>query len=287
MLAQLIKGAVVAGGVAVSFGLPLITRSPRLPSPETVEVTPRAFVYRLAGDFQLSGRPVDAPAVTIARRSSLQIMKRRVTAAEYDRCAATGACKPTSPQGRVAPGVPAVKVSWDDATAYASWLSKQTGYAWRLPTDEEWAFAAGSRFYDDALSTAATADSSARWLARYEKEAKLASQDQRPRPAGMFGENEFGLLDLSGNVWEWTNTCFTRRSLDSKSCQRFDIAITASVYKRIASSVRIEGRCNLPCLLPHQHQRLWPSVGDEIAFRALLYPDQVFLPGVDARDRVQ
>ena len=41
---------------------------------------------------------------------------------------------------------PAVQVSWRDADAYAAWLSRQTGETYRLPTDEEWAYAAGSRY---------------------------------------------------------------------------------------------------------------------------------------------
>ena len=44
-----------------------------------------------------------------------------------------------------------------DASHYAAWLSRQTGEFWRLPTDAEWAFAAGSRFADDGLGLAANA----------------------------------------------------------------------------------------------------------------------------------
>jgi formylglycine-generating enzyme required for sulfatase activity len=121
-----------------------------------------------------------------------------------------------SPLEHFDPNLPAVQVSWQDATAYATWLSAKTGETWRLPTDEEWVFAAGSRFHDDALSVAASRDPSVRWLARYEKESEQDALDQRPRPTGAFGANEYGLLDLSGNVWEWTNTCFIRQSLDAK-----------------------------------------------------------------------
>jgi formylglycine-generating enzyme required for sulfatase activity len=182
--------------------------------PETVELAARTFAYRMAGDFQNAGRSVDAPVATI-RYASLHVMKRQVTAAEYNRCVAFGACRPTTAdQG--ASDRPVVKVSWHDAAAYAAWLSMQTGYSWRLPTDDEWAFFAGSRFHDDALSIVDEADPAARWLARYEKEAKREPFDQRPRPTGAFGANEYGIVDLSGNVWEWTNTCFTRQTVDAK-----------------------------------------------------------------------
>jgi formylglycine-generating enzyme required for sulfatase activity len=60
-----------------------------------------------------------------------------------------------------------------------SWLSAKTGETWRLPTDEEWVFAEGSRFHDDALSVAASRDPSVRWLARYEKESEQETLDQR------------------------------------------------------------------------------------------------------------
>ena len=140
----------------------------------------------------------------------------QVTAAEYSRCVADAKCMARPSYGSSDPNLPAVQTSWEDATAYASWLSAKTGETWRLPTDEEWVFAAGSRFHDDALLVAASRDPSVRWLARYEKESEQEALDQRPRPAGAFGTNEYGLLDLSGNVWEWTNTCFIRQSLDAK-----------------------------------------------------------------------
>jgi len=204
---------------AVSFGIAstptVMSSSAQLDSVEEVDVVPRAFAYRMAGDFSQADRPVDAPLVAVVRTSVLHIMKQQVTAAEYDRCVAEARCMSRPSSESSDPNLPVAQTSWEDATAYASWLSGKTGETWRLPTDEEWVFAAGSRFHDDALSVAASRDPSVRWLARYEKESEQEILDQRPRPTGAFGANEYGLLDLSGNVWEWTNTCFIRQSLDA------------------------------------------------------------------------
>jgi formylglycine-generating enzyme required for sulfatase activity len=220
MPAQRTRSSVAVGTVAVFFSLfPAMafrSSSSEVISVETVEIAPRVFTYRMAGDFHLAGHPVDAPAVMIVRNDALRIMRRQVTASEYARCILAGQCRETSSESDSAKQFPAVNVSWEDATAYAEWLSKETGYSWRLPTDEEWAFAAGARFHDDALSIAATSDPSARWLARYEREAENSLSERRPRRIGAFGANEYGLLDLSGNVWEWTNTCFIRQSLDER-----------------------------------------------------------------------
>jgi formylglycine-generating enzyme required for sulfatase activity len=110
---------------------------------------------------------------------------------------------------------PAVKISWYDANAYARWLSRQLGVTYRLPTDEEWAFAAGSRFREGVLSDGAL-DPAQRWLQRYESEANGDEVlDNEPRSIGGFGINEHGVLDFSGNVWEWTNTCFAHHTLSS------------------------------------------------------------------------
>jgi formylglycine-generating enzyme required for sulfatase activity len=178
-----------------------------------VELQPGTASYRVAGDFTRAGKQAASPLVTVRLDVPLTIMKHQTSSADYQRCVDDGACLPLDSGVIVAVDRPAVQVNWHDANAYATWLSKKTGEHYRLPTDEEWAFAAGSKFRDDGLPVDEN-DPSKRWLARYERESDGVPADPQAHVFGSFGANENGLLDVGGNVWEWTSTCFVRTSLD-------------------------------------------------------------------------
>jgi formylglycine-generating enzyme required for sulfatase activity len=178
-----------------------------------VELLPGTASYRAAGDFTRAGKQAASPLVTVRFEAPLTIMKHQTSSADYQRCVDDGACQALDRDVMVAPDRPVVRVSWHDANAYAAWLSKKTGEHYRLPTDEEWAFAAGSKFRDDGLPVDEK-DPSKRWLARYERESDRAPADPQAHAFGSFGTNENGLLDVGGNVWEWTSTCFVRTVLD-------------------------------------------------------------------------
>jgi formylglycine-generating enzyme required for sulfatase activity len=187
-------------------------------APQTIVVAPRTVSYRAPGEYTRGGYPVDAPMRTVSIERPLTIMKHQVSKGEYARCVAQGACPAPEPEFST-PGqddVPATGVSFADARAYAAWLSRETGETWRLPTDEELVFAAGSRFPDEALGDAAGSTNRAdRWLETYRREtSRGAGRDGVPKSLGQFGENELGLSDFGGNVWEWTTTCFHRVNLD-------------------------------------------------------------------------
>ncbi|CAD5294464.1 Nitrate reductase [Bosea sp. 62] len=187
-----------------------------LPLPQTAVIPPATLLHRLDGEYSRANRPVDPPRVTVRIERPIEIMRYQVTVADYVRCVAAGACKHLdNPPGRG--DLPVTGVSYSDATDYAGWLSRATGTRWRLPKDLEWVHAAGSRFVDDARGLDGSETNPAlRWLADYEREAnRKASSDPAPRPVGSFGANEHGVHDIAGNVWEWTQTCLRRVSLDA------------------------------------------------------------------------
>jgi formylglycine-generating enzyme required for sulfatase activity len=180
--------------------------------PTLIELKPATVKYWAAGEFTRDGKPVDAPQVDVLVRRPLAIMAHQVANGEYRRCAADKACAPLADDTAANDNMPVVMVSWRDAQSYAAWLSRKVGVRYRLPTDEEWTYAAGSRAPDE--SPLGAGDAVKRWISRYDREAESQAGDSTPQMIGHFGANENGLLDVSGNVWEWTDTCYTRTALD-------------------------------------------------------------------------
>ncbi|MCY3818442.1 MAG: formylglycine-generating enzyme family protein [Gammaproteobacteria bacterium] len=116
---------------------------------------------------------------------------------------------------------PVVCVSWDDARAYAHWLSGETGESYRLPSEAEWEYAvrAGTdtaTYWGDASPDAChhmngPPDLGAEMKAQVSGESTdlLACRDdyRHSSTVGSFEPNGFGLYDMLGNAWEWTADC--------------------------------------------------------------------------------
>ncbi len=221
LLAMKLKAVLTVAALVGPFAMTAVTPSDTLPAAqEFAALKAEKFSYRMAGDFSRDGKPIAAPLRRIKLGSSLAIMTRQVTAAEYARCVDDGGC-PRVPQAAAADDMPMVGVSWRDATAYAQWMTRTTGKLHRLPTDEEWVFAAAEKASDDALPLTGAADPVRAWIARYEAETSRERPELlTPQPVGAFGRNTRGLQDVAGNVWEWTDTCFVRHDLERSGAAR-------------------------------------------------------------------
>ena len=190
-------------------------RPASMEAPQAITVPAGPFEYRDHGEFFKNGFAVDGPMVEGRTNAAITLMKYQVTEGEYRRCVQAGRCEAVAAAHVHGDDFPVTGVSFDDAVAYARWLSGATGEIWTLPTHEQLAVAAGSKFPDDALGVDPDSRNPAlRWLADYDRETRRkAESDPAPKIRGHFGENEFGLADFAGNVWEWTTTCQRRIDL--------------------------------------------------------------------------
>jgi toxoflavin biosynthesis protein ToxD len=221
-----------------------------------------AMVHVPAGSFRMGTREEDGPAIIaeykhahVQRRflakeapqhevetGEFEIGRYPVTNQEYaDFVAATGRAKPASWTGATYPegkaNHPVVRISHEDAVAYTEWLARETGRAYRLPTEAEWEKAArgtdgrlypwGNSFDPDRCNTL-----EGNTFAMLYKRARPVfnvvlrigsfvvdrgllgdrfDQALNTTPVGIYpdGASPYGALDLAGNAEEWVAEPFS------------------------------------------------------------------------------
>ncbi len=130
---------------------------------------------------------------------------------------------------------PVVHVAYADAEAYAAWIGKQ------LPTETEWEFAArggldGAEYaWGDALMPKGRPQANT-WQGEFPYENTLLDGYEGTSPVGKFPPNGYGLLDMIGNVWEWTTDWYAASHEPVSTCCAGDLR-AASVDPNDTSAI--------------------------------------------------
>jgi serine/threonine protein kinase len=174
------------------------------PSPTPTNTTKADLVAIAGGSFLMgraSGPPQETPAHPVAVQA-FQMDRTEVSNTEYAEFVKDTNHAPPSHWTGKKPQFgqelwPVVNVSFNDATAFAAWRSKRDRVTYRLPTEEEWEYAARNGERADLYPWGPDWKENAAVL----KEATPANVGSRAD-----GNNRWGVADLVGNVWEWTSS---------------------------------------------------------------------------------
>ena len=203
------------------------------------------------GDINGNGLANERPVVEKTIANSFAMQSKEVSVGEYEQFVANTGYKTEAEKDRGCayylngepvweatlnwrnPGFdqesdfPAVCLTYNDAKAYADWLSGQTGQLFRLPNEVEWEYAAR-----------AGKETEYPWGNEIGKNLANCGwcgsewSNKSAAPTGSFSPNAFSLYDTVGNVWEWTN----------KKSGQSDVAVRGGAWNFAPSLARVSTR---------------------------------------------
>ncbi len=149
-------------------------------------------------------QPNEEPQHYVTITNAFAVSKFGLTFDEWDTCVAFGECVHRPIDSGWGRGQrPVINVSWEDAQQYVAWLVKVTGKPYRLLSEAEYEYATRGGtttaypWGDDlGKNNANCNDCGSQW------------DDKQTAPVGSFTPNKFGLYDMVGNLFEWTEDCW-------------------------------------------------------------------------------
>jgi len=162
-----------------------------------------------SGTFMMGstkGKKRELPITKITIAKPLAVGRYEITFDDWDICYdAEGCSKRPSDRGWGRGKRPVINVLLEDIHEYTSWLTKKTGFTYRLPSESEWEYAAraGSQTefsWGDQMQIGAAncRGCGTEW------------SGIQSAPVGQFKANAWGLYDVHGNVLEYVRDCWSK-----------------------------------------------------------------------------
>jgi len=175
------------------------------------------------GTFMM-GSPQDEPQryddegqVQVSIATPFAVGKYAVSFDDWDACSTDGGCNGYKPddEGWGRGNRPAINVNWNDAMAYVAWLSRKTGKSYRLlsETEREYVTRAGATtpFWWGSSITPAEANYNGS-AEPYKGGGSKGQYRNQTVAVESLQPNPWGLYNVHGNVWDWTEDCWNDRT---------------------------------------------------------------------------
>jgi formylglycine-generating enzyme required for sulfatase activity len=175
------------------------------------------MVVAPAGSFTMGSpaselqRNTDEEQLRVTIAQPFAAGKFAVTFDQWDACVADGGCNGYKPadEGWGRGNRPVINVNWEDAKAYAEWLSRKTGRTYRLPSEAEREYVTRAGTWTPFWWGSSISPNQANYNGNYTYAGGPKGEyRQRTVPVDSFAANPWGLFNVHGNVWEWTEDCW-------------------------------------------------------------------------------
>lgn len=181
--------------------------SPSVPEkflPELISIPAGEMAVKNSDRRSATG--ADAGPRRVVFERPFRIGKFEVTFEQWDYCHQAGGCEHRpDDKGWGRADRPVIDVSWDDIAQYLDWLSAVTGERYRLPTEDEWEYAARAGSPEPVEPPSYFGDEDLAWA----EDFLLAFRGTaKTKPVASYESNGFGVVGTKGNVWEWTDGCW-------------------------------------------------------------------------------
>jgi formylglycine-generating enzyme required for sulfatase activity len=207
--------------------------------PELVSIAPGEFMVGPEGRSTAQQAIAAAETKKVVVDKPFAIGRYEITFDDWQHCVDAGGCKRQPADDGWGRGrLPVIHVSYNDISEqYLPWLSKLTGFTYRLPTEAEWELASqgGNKSSRGGITEVG---SNVQVACSYGNSSDVAAKMRETiwagvgcndgflytAPAGSLKSNSLGIFDMHGNVWEWVSDCWratyeTEEPANSTTCK--------------------------------------------------------------------